>query len=189
MIAARAAALAYGLTFVGWFLLEVRQSTRRRQGARRDDRGSLLVLRVTTVGGFVLAFAAAALLPGADVPRRVAYAVSLVLLWCGIALRWWSFRTLGAYFTFSVQTSDDQAVVDTGPYRWVRHPAYLGMLLAIAGIGAMTGSPLGVLVLVGTVLVGVVYRVRVEEQALLDVIGDPYRRYAAGRARLVPGVW
>jgi protein-S-isoprenylcysteine O-methyltransferase Ste14 len=185
----RAAALLYGLTFVGWFVLEVRQAVRRRPDASHGDRGSLWVLRATTVCGFVLAFALAALVPAWDVPRGLALVASVALLWCGIALRWWSFRTLGEYFTFTVQTTDDQAVVDTGPYRWVRHPAYLGMLLAILGIGAVSGNPLTVVVLLVAVLVGVVYRIRVEEQALLASVGEPYRRYCEGRARLVPGVW
>lgn len=189
MTAERAAALLYALTFMGWFLLEVRQATRRRPDASHGDRGSLWVLRATTIGGFLLAFGVAALLPGLDVPRTVAYVASLVLLWCGIALRWWSFRTLGEYFTFTVQTSHDQVVVDTGPYRWVRHPAYLGMLLAILGIGAVSGNPLTVVLLLAAVLVGVVYRIGVEEQALLASLGEPYRRYCEGRARLVPGVW
>ena len=184
-----AALLLFVATVVGWFALEVRQATRRRPDAVREDGRSLLVLRLTTVAGFALAVAAARLVPGADVPARIAYVAALVLLWCGIALRWWSFRTLGEYFTFAVHTSDDQTVVATGPYRWVRHPAYLGMLLALAGIGATLANVVALLVLIAVVLVGVVHRIDVEESALVARLGDRYRAYAGSRRRLVPGVW
>lgn len=185
----RAALLLFVATVVGWFVLEVRQATRRRPDAVREDGRSLLVLRLTTIAGFALAVVAATLVPSADVPARSAYSASLVLLWCGIALRWWSFRTLGEFFTFAVQTSDDQPVVSTGPYRWVRHPAYLGMLLALAGIGATLANVVALVVLLVTVMVGVVHRIDVEERALVARLGDRYRAYADGRRRLVPGVW
>jgi protein-S-isoprenylcysteine O-methyltransferase Ste14 len=181
--------LLVAATVVGWFVLEVRQARRRRPDAVREDGRSLLVLRVTTVAGFVLAVVVARLVPDAAVPPRLAYAASLVLLWCGIALRWWSFRALGEYFTFAVETSDDQPVVSTGPYRWVRHPAYLGMLLALAGIGTLLANAVALLVLLTAVMVGVVYRIDIEERALVARLGDRYVDYAEARRRLVPGLW
>ena len=104
-------------------------------------------------------------------------------------MRLWSFRTLGHYFTFTVQTSPDQQVVTTGPYRFVRHPAYTALLLAVAAVGLLIGNWLSLVVLVGAVTGALVYRITVEERALERDIGPAYREYAATHKRLVPYVW
>ena len=64
----------------------------------------------------------------------MAASIGLVVLWCGIGLRVWSFRTLGRYFTFTVQTSQDQPVIAAGPYRAIRHPGYAGLIMLIIAI-------------------------------------------------------
>ena len=127
-------------------------------------------------------------MPSTATPSGVAW-VALVLLWCGVALRLWSFRTLGRYFTFTVQTSADQPVITDGPYRVVRHPSYAGILLAVMGIGLFIGNWLSFAILTAFVTCGVVFRIRVEERALLQELGEPYRAYAAAHKRLVPFVW
>jgi protein-S-isoprenylcysteine O-methyltransferase Ste14 len=88
-----------------------------------------------------------------------------------------------------VQTSNDQPIITAGPYRIVRNPGYTGLLLAIVGIGFLFGNWASAIALplVGTA--GLIYRIRVEERALLRALGDRYRDYAATRKRLVPLVW
>jgi protein-S-isoprenylcysteine O-methyltransferase Ste14 len=113
----------------------------------------------------------------------------LVLLLAARALRQWSFRTLGRYFTFTVQTSSDQTVVATGPYRFVRHPSYTALLLAAAAGGLYVGNWLSLLALVAAVAAGLAYRITVEERALTTDVGPAYRDYAATHKRLVPFVW
>jgi len=81
-----------------------------------------------------------------------------------------------------------QTVVDRGPYRWVRHPSYAGLIAVFAGLGGLDNwAALALLAVVPTV--GLLVRIRFEERALLDGLGEPYRRFAAGRPRLFPGVW
>jgi protein-S-isoprenylcysteine O-methyltransferase Ste14 len=91
----------------------------------------------------------------------------------------------------TVRTSSDQPVIAEGPYRYLRHPSYLGLLLAVTGIGFLIGNWLSLLALTVGVAVGLVYRIRVEEIALLGELGDRYRDYAATRKRLrlIPYVW
>ena len=123
-------------------------------------------------------------------PTDVIAWAGLAVLWCGIALRVWSIRTLGRYFTFTVQTSTDQPVITTGPYRVLRHPAYTGLLLALIGIAILTTRNwLSLLVLIPFVVVGLIYRIQVEERALLQDLGDTYRSYTATHKRLIPYIW
>src|SRR6516164_8045638 len=64
---------------------------------------------------------------------RIIFAVGLCCVLGGTALRWYAVTTLGRYFTVDVASEASQPVIDVGPYRRVRHPAYAGMLLALFG--------------------------------------------------------
>jgi protein-S-isoprenylcysteine O-methyltransferase Ste14 len=177
-------------TIAVWIALEVRQALQRRPEASSSDRGSLLLLRIWTTVAIVMAALAVARVPGAAVPAGVvAFGIGLALMWCGMGLRFWSFRTLGRYFTFTVMTSADQPVVTTGPYRFVRHPGYAGIILVLTGIGATYENWLSLAALALVPLIGFIYRIQVEEAALAATLGRAYTSYAAGRKRLIPGVW
>lgn len=112
----------------------------------------------------------------------------MTLGWCGL-LRWWSFVTLGRWFTVVLRTSEDQPVIDRGPYRLVGHPSYSGLLLALAGCAAALGNIVTGPVAVVLVLAAVVYRIRIEERALVQALGDRCMEFGRTRARLVPHVW
>jgi protein-S-isoprenylcysteine O-methyltransferase Ste14 len=64
----------------------------------------------------------------------------LTLIAIGIAIRQWAVVVLGRYFTTDVRVHGGQTVVETGPYRWVRHPSYTGMLITFVGIGLALGN-------------------------------------------------
>ena len=184
---------AHGLlvgTAVIWVLLELRQGFRHRREGVKASWGSEIVFRLAVAAGALGAIALSRVAPSAAIrPAAIAAWIGLGLLWCGIALRFWSFRTLGRYFTFIVQTSGDQPVITTGPYRVIRHPSYAGILLAVMGLGLFIGNWLSLAGLTLALACGLVFRIRVEERALLQNLGDDYRNYAATRERLVPFIW
>ena len=121
--------------------------------------------------------------------EALAGSIGLVVLWCGIGLRLWSFHTLGRYFTFTVQTSDDQPVISAGPYRVVRHPGSAGLIITVVGVGLSIGNWASLVLQTSAITAGLVYRIRVEERALSRDLGGRYESYAASRKRLVPFVW
>ena len=179
-----------GASAILWVAVELRQAFHTRPEARVADRGSRPVIGVVGLAAGLLAVYVSRTLPALAVPdRTIAAWCALPLLWAGTALRLWSFRTLGHYFTFTVQTSSDQRVVTTGPYRFVRHPAYSALLLAMVAVGLLIGNWLSLVILVGGVAGALAYRITVEERALERDIGPAYREYAATRKRLVPFIW
>ena len=117
------------------------------------------------------------------------FGISFAVIWVGIVLRWWSFRTLGRYFTFTVMTSANQPVITDGPYRLLRHPSYAGILLILVGVGIGYGNWLSLAALILLPLIGFVIRIRVEEAALSAALGTTYTTYATGRKRIIPFVW
>jgi protein-S-isoprenylcysteine O-methyltransferase Ste14 len=183
------AAWVLGGSIAVWAVLELWRGLSRRPEATSHDRGSLFVVQLSVLGGALLAATALNVTAASFAFGPALFGVSLAAIWAGIALRWWSFRSLGRYFTFTVMTSLDQPVIMSGPYRWLRHPSYSGILLIIAGIGFAYGNWLSLTALVGALLVGLVYRIRIEESALATTLGSAYTTYASSRKRLIPFVW
>jgi protein-S-isoprenylcysteine O-methyltransferase Ste14 len=89
-------------------------------------------------------------------------------------------------FTRFVQILPGHRLVMTGPYRFVRHPSYSGLLLFYGGMGLALGSWLSLAALVGLPALGIAYRIRVEERALLAAFGEEYRAYMLRVRGLVP---
>jgi protein-S-isoprenylcysteine O-methyltransferase len=112
--------------------------------------------------------------------------IGVVLFFSGLALRWASIHHLGRFFTVNVAIADDHLVIDTGPYRYIRHPSYTGALLAFVGFGLCLGNWLGFLLILLPVTAAFLYRIRVEEAALVAGLGNPYEDYCQRTKRLLP---
>ncbi|MEU4477896.1 isoprenylcysteine carboxylmethyltransferase family protein [Micromonospora sp. NPDC023966] len=175
---------------VGAFVVgEVSRALRVRHGAARINLRAEMLFRAMFFGGILLLPAGRAVTPGATIGGPWLFALGVVIGWLGLLLRWWAFVTLGKYFTVVVTTSEDQPVVDSGPYRVLRHPSYTGLLLAVAGCGLMFGNWVGTAGAVVVISIALIYRLRIEERALIAELGNRYRDFAASRARLIPHVW
>jgi len=183
--------VALDLTIAAWAALELAlRVTERLQGRGRAarDRGTRVVIALTlgTAIGFAVASASHPSAPRLPAVVRVA---GLLVLWLGLAVRVWAVATLGRAFRTTVEVEPEQTVVTGGPYRWVRHPSYSGLLLIALGAGLAAGTWPAVAVCAVLPLPGLVLRIRVEEAELVRVLGNRYRRYRAGTKRLVPRVW
>ena len=169
---------------------ELVQAFRRRRGTTRVDVRAEALFRLMFFGGILMWPFGRAVAPGAVIGGGVlVFALGAVIGWAGALLRWWSFVSLGKYFTVVVTTSADQPVIDRGPYRVLRHPSYTGLLLIFAGVGLMVGNWVSAAGAVILVLIALIHRLRIEERALTATLGEPYREFAAGRARLIPYLW
>ncbi len=141
--------------------------------------------------GLALNFLLARWLPGAAIrwlPIPL-FALGVTLIPLGTALRWYAIRTLGRFFTRDVAVSVDQPVVQRGPYRLIRHPAYSGTCIAMLGVGLATANWAGLASLLACVFAGHFYRVGIEEQALIRAIGQPYLDYMRHTRRCIPLVF
>jgi len=104
--------------------------------------------------------------------------------------RWFSIWTLGRRFTRDIAVPLDQPVVQNGPYRLIRHPAYSGTFLTMLGLGlVMTNWASLISFLLFYVFLGHFYRVRIEEQMLIQNIGQPYIDYMRCTRRFIPLVF
>ncbi|MGH8278332.1 MAG: methyltransferase family protein [Gammaproteobacteria bacterium] len=176
-----------------WGIPEMLGSIFRRseKGAVKRDRGSHLVLYAGMFIGIFAAFFFSFGVPAATIEwhQPVLFWVGIALLLAGIAFRWYAIRVLGKYFTRDVATRTGQEVVESGPYRYIRHPAYSGTLITALGFGLATTNWLALIAIVLGVSLSYSYRVRVEERALCEDLGDVYRGYMRRTRRFIPFVW
>jgi protein-S-isoprenylcysteine O-methyltransferase Ste14 len=140
---------------------------------------------MTLGAAIVAALAARSVAPELRMPGPLRMAGVLVM-WLGLALRVWAIAALGSGFRTTVEVEPGQAIVSGGPYRWIRHPSYAGLLLIVAGFGAALGNWLSLAACVVLPLPAIVCRIHVEEAELNRVLGQAYREYQSDRARMVP---
>jgi protein-S-isoprenylcysteine O-methyltransferase len=186
-------ALVFWAVYVWAFLPEwkvVQGGIEGVKGSDSRDGGSLRVLLggmwIALLIAFWLAFVRAwSFPPGSRLPL---FAVGLSLIVLGSLLRRYCFRTLGQYFTGDVRARSDQPVIRAGPYRLVRHPSYTAGMMMFIGIGLALGSWFSFILLTIATIATYGYRVVIEERALLDAIGEPYRSYMKETKRFVPYV-
>ena len=153
-----------------------------------QDRGSMLVLIGLQWTGLGLNFGLAWLWPAAGIAwqRTALFGLGIFFIILGVALRWYAIRTLGRFFTRDVAVSPDQQVVQRGPYRLIRHPAYSGTFLTMLGVGLAMANWASLVALLVCVFAGHFYRVRIEEKALIHTLGQPYIEYMRRTRRFIP---
>ena len=184
--------IAFYIAFGIWVVSEWRVSLRsafNRRGSRLD-RGSMQAVVLTAAAGLGAAFVFASHdTAKIETGRWFFFVAGLILMLAGTALRQWAVFVLGRFFTTDVRVQSDQTVIEDGPYRWVRHPSYTGLIVTFIGTGLALGNWASVAVLAVVPTIGLVIRIRAEERALLAELGEPYRHFAESRARLFPNLW
>jgi len=107
----------------------------------------------------------------------------------GMALRVWANRVLGAFYTRTLRVLDNQTVVQQGPYRFIRHPGYLGIILM--WVGASLAAVNWIIIILIVVIMGLAYhyRIQTEETMLLENLGQPYAEYKSHTWKLLPFIY
>jgi protein-S-isoprenylcysteine O-methyltransferase Ste14 len=185
--------LVWQLLFYGWFASEILVGvvTRtKRSGGKVQDRGSLLILWIViatsiTACQWISEATRPNMFGGAHALKTAGVMVMLVAL----AIRWTAIFTLGKSFSSNVAIQDSQQITRTGLYRFVRHPSYLGLLLAFLAVGLHSRNWISFTVVLVPTIAALLYRIHVEEAALAEAFGEDYAAYSKTTKRLVPGVY
>ncbi len=182
-----------GLLIVALVLSEMIDSWRRPKEpkAKNHDKGSYLFISLSLPLGLLIGGTLAWFLPQFAIPgsRHLLFWSGVVVILLGAGFRWYSIRVLGKFFTRWVKVRKNQPVVQDGPYRLIRHPAYTGILLTLLGIGLAMGHWLALLSIFLFGVASRLYRVRIEEKALSQGLGKPYRDYMKRTKKFIPYIW
>ena len=176
-----------------FFLSELGLSLfKRMRGAagKKDDRGSMRVIWIVVLCTVVATFAARWLLPQASLASPTSntwlFPLGFAVFVVGALVRWYSIFYLGRFFTVDVAVTEGHRVVDSGPYRLVRHPSYLGILLEFLGVGICMTNAVSLVTAIVPPLLAFMHRIRIEETVLSDSLGESYRQYIKRTKRMVP---
>ena len=111
----------------------------------------------------------------------------LLLFISGITYRIWAIMTLGRYYSHIVREVEGHKIIDSEPYRYIRHPAYTGMILANTGIVLFFFNTATVLIFLLVLVPAIAIRILIEEKTLFKIEGYP--EFAKKRKRLIPAIW
>jgi protein-S-isoprenylcysteine O-methyltransferase Ste14 len=150
----------------------------------RSDRGSFALIYAAVFLSILVAYYFA--YAGVGILPEWVFGLGITLMALGIGVREWAVVTLRGYFSFIVRVRDDHRVVDWGPYRFVRHPAYAGSMTTLLGLGLALRTWVGVLALAALFSGAFGYRIRVEEKAMVKELGEPYTDYIKRTKRIIP---
>jgi protein-S-isoprenylcysteine O-methyltransferase Ste14 len=168
----------------------------RIRGFSKDaDRYSYIIVWLSTIPPIVFEYLVRVrpnLLNGMGdlsfISPMIGYLGCLVLCF-GITIRLMAVATLRQQFTLKVSITKIHKIIHTGIYGVIRHPAYLGHIISLIGIGFILGNWVGLIAIIFLPLAGVLYRINVEERALLQNFGPEYQTYIDKTKKLFPGIW
>jgi len=178
-----------GGLWAAWMLIWLIWAMRTKPTARREGVSSRLSYIVLTFAGFWTMFSG-------DVPqdwlRIRLFAANPFTEWLGVAITAaglafaiWARFYLGSNWSGTVTVKVGHELVRTGPYRWVRHPIYSGMILAMAGTALERHQVRGIVAVV-LLYFGFKIKSKIEEQTMAATFGSQYAEYTSTTGAIVP---
>jgi protein-S-isoprenylcysteine O-methyltransferase Ste14 len=177
------------IVFVGfyvlWLLVETPIAKRdvSTEGKRTSDFATCQIYAF----GQAVTFLSALWFPSVWQAPNVAHGVGMSLFLFGVCYRLWAIRALGVFYSHRVRTMTQHRIVDSGPYLFIRHPAYAGMMIANAGVCLYFLNWVTLGVFLFALVPSIILRIVIEERMLFGIEG--YADFARKRKRLFPGIW
>jgi len=172
-----------------WAVYWMLSALRNKATQRREPRGSRLAHLVPlAIGGALIAWPNPAwrvlawrLWP----PSPAMYWIGVALIIAGLAFAVWARVHLGSNWSGTVTVKQGHELIRSGPYGWVRHPIYTGLIMALMGTTLASGSVHAALGL-AIIVVSLVHKSRIEEEFMRETFPGEYQRYSAQTPALVP---
>jgi protein-S-isoprenylcysteine O-methyltransferase Ste14 len=157
--------------------------------SKSGDKGSIWVLVLAISVGYWLSFIIASTKIGRIYHWNTFFTIGSILAAIGLIIRIASILTLRQQFPFTVTKIADHQLIDTGLYKYIRHPGYLGQLIIFLGIATSLSNWLSVLLMIIPVMAGYIYRIRVEENFMTQQMGQQYIEYQNRTKKLIPYIF
>ncbi len=137
-----------------------------------DDKGSLRLLYILITIGFFLSFAIGATKLGRIYYWNTLFFIGMTLFVIGLMIRIHSILTLRQFFTYSVAKVENHQIIETGLYKFIRHPGYLGQIIIFLGISISISNWLSIVAMMVPITLAYLYRIKVEEGFMLEHLGN-----------------
>jgi len=176
-----------------WLLSEIILNRARRSEAKyspRLDKSSLRFLWIAILlSVFIGVFLGVKGVGFIRVRHHILSLCGIFLMLLGLLIRWTAILTLRKYFTVNVSILPGHQIVKKGLYKYIRHPSYSGSLVSFLGLGLAFSNWLSSIVIVVPILTAYIYRIQVEEKALIQAFGEEYLDYSNSTKRLIPKIY
>jgi protein-S-isoprenylcysteine O-methyltransferase Ste14 len=167
--------------------------SRRQQGKREisktGDKGSIWLLTISISIGYWLSFIIASTKIGRIYHWNTFFVIGAILALIGLIIRVTSILTLKQQFTYTVTKIENHELIETGLYKKIRHPGYLGQLIIFLGISTCLSNWISILLMIIPVLLGYLNRITVEEKFMVEQMGQKYIDYQKRTKRLIPMIY
>lgn len=178
-----------GLLWIGWFIYwqaAARNVKAVRRRESRLSRAAHVIPLLAAIALFVFPEKPGGWMFARFIPRTLTTRwIGVGLLAAGLSFSVLARRYLGRNWSGTVTLKEDHELIRTGPYGWVRHPIYAGLLLGFFGSAVALGEWRG-LAAVALVTVAFMLKIRLEERWMIETFGDAYRRYRSEVRALIP---
>ena len=162
---------------------------RKSNVTNSGDKGSLWLLYILITVGYILSFSIGSTKIGRIYHWDTFFAIGVVLIVIGLVIRIQSLWTLKQYFTYSVSIIENHKLIETGLYKSIRHPGYLGQLIIFIGISTLLSNWLSIVLMIIPIAIGYIYRITIEERFMTEQIGEDYLNYKNRTKRLIPMIY
>ena len=156
---------------------------------KKGDKGSFWIMFILIATGYSLSFAVGSTKTGRMVHWDTFFIIGAVLAIFGLIIRISSILTLKQQFTYTVTKIEGHELIETGQYKWIRHPGYLGQLIIFEATAIALANWISVILMFIPVFIGYYYRIRTEEKFMLDQWGLKYSEYQNKTKKLIPGIY
>jgi protein-S-isoprenylcysteine O-methyltransferase Ste14 len=174
----------------GFFEFFMNFKQRRKSNVTNSgDKGSLWLLYILITVGYILSFSIGSTKIGRIYHWDTFFAIGVVLIVIGLVIRIQSLWTLKQYFTYSVSIIENHKLIETGLYKSIRHPGYLGQLIIFIGISTLLSNWLSIVLMIIPIAIGYIYRIKMEERFMTEQIGEDYLNYKNRTKRLIPMIY
>jgi len=176
------------LFFLSEFALMIAKRSKKEKTKARKDKKSLILFWIAIPLGISLGFFAANYHVWSSF-NKFAAIVGLCIFIFGILFRWISIIRLNKEFTVDVSITENHTLKTDGIYKNIRHPSYLGLFIECFGLSLAMNSFISILVVNIPILLVILYRIKIEENILIEEFGDSYRNYMKVSNKLLPKIF
>jgi protein-S-isoprenylcysteine O-methyltransferase Ste14 len=176
--------IIFASVYLAWIIIESKISKEElHKGNKTSDYGTCELYAI----GQATVFLSALWFTSAWQSLNLLHFIGFTTFLVGIAYRLWAIKTLGKYYSHMVREVEAHKIVDSGPYRHIRHPAYAGMILINLGVVIFFFNLVTLLLFLLVLIPAIILRIIIEEKTLFRI--DGYAKFAQNRPRLIPGIW
>jgi len=183
--------LIYTLSWIIWILFELWIFFRERKNVDKSEDKStrgvniIAIILAIIIGNLFVNFRHFKII-GSFNSQLI---VGIIVIWAGLVLRFWAVQTLGDFFRTTVMIQEGHRVIKSGPYRYIRHPSYTGLLLTTIGVAIGMGNWIGLILMVAIVFIALQKRIILEEKVLQKSLGEEYQSYIKNTKKLIPFIY